>query len=73
MLFAHSQKDRDTLRREHVRQLFVVRCPVKRTANDVLNFFLWLRQRGPDLLPRGKQVDTYRRLKGDLDGLYLNE
>jgi len=25
------------------------------------------------LLPRGKQVDTYRRLKGDLDGLYLNE
>ena len=73
MLFAHSQKDRDTLRREHVRQLFVVRCPVKRTANDVLNFFLWLRQLGPDLLPRGKQVDTYRRLKGDLDGLYLNE
>ena len=73
MLFAHSQKDRDTLRREHVRQLFVVRCPVKRTANDVLNFFLWLRQRGPDLLPRGKRVDTYRQLKGDLDGLYLNE
>jgi hypothetical protein len=73
MLFAHSQKDRDTLRREHVRQLFVVRCPVKRTANDVLNFFLWLRQLGPDLLPQGKQDDTYRRLKGDLDGLYLNE
>jgi len=46
---------------------------VKRTANDVLNFFLWLRQRGPDLLPQGKQDDTYRRLKGDLDGLYLNE
>jgi len=73
MLLAHSQKDRDTLRREHVRQLFVVRCPVKRTANDVLNFFLWLRQLGPDLLPQGKQDDTYRRLKGDLDGLYLNE
>ena len=73
MLFAPSQKDRDALRREHVRQLFVVRCPMKRTANDVLNFFLWLRQRGPDLLPQGKQDDTYRRLKGDLDGLYLNE
>jgi len=73
MLFAHSQKDRDTLRREHVREWFVVRCPVNRTGNDVLNFFLWLRQLGPDLLPQGKQDDTYRRLKGDLDGLYLNE
>ena len=46
---------------------------MKRTANDVLNFFLWLKQRGPDLLPRGKQDDTYRRLKDDLDGLYLSE
>jgi len=73
MLFAPSKRDPDALRREHVRQLFVVRCPVKRTANDVLNFFLWLKQRGPDLLPRGKQDDTYRRLKGDLNGLYLNE
>ena len=73
MLFAPSNKDSDALRREYVRQLFVVRCPVKRTANDVLNFFLWLRQLGPDLLPQGKQDDTYRRLKGDLDGLYLNE
>jgi len=73
MLFAPSNKDSDALRREYVRQLFVVRCPVKRTANDVLNFFLWLRQRGPDLRPRGKRVDTYRQLKGDLDGLYLNE
>jgi hypothetical protein len=73
MLFAPSKRDADILRREHVRQLFVARCPLKRTANDVLNFFLWLRQRGPDLLPRGKKDDTYRRLKGDLAGLYLNE
>ena len=73
MLFAPSKRDPDALRRAHVRQLFVVRCPVKRTANDVLNFFLWLKQRGPDLLPRGKQDDIYPRLKHDLDGLYLNE
>jgi len=73
MLLTPSQRDRDALRRELVRQLFVVRCPVKRSANDVLNFFLWLRQRGPDLLPQGKQDDIYRRLKSDLDGLYLNE
>ena len=72
MLFAPSNKDSDALRREHVRQLFVVRCPVKRTANDVLNFFLWLRQCGPDLL-QSKQGDAYQRLKVDLDGLYLKE
>ena len=73
MLFAPSKRDLDALRRAHVRQLFLARCPVKRTANDVLNFFLWLKQRGPDLLPRGKQDDTYRRLKDDLHGLYLTE
>lgn len=73
MLFAPSKRVPDAMRREHVRQLFVVRCPAKRTANDVLNFFLWLRQRGPDLLPRGKQGDAYQRLKVDLSGLYLQE
>ena len=73
MLFAPRKSDPDALRREHVRQLFVVRCPLQRTANDVLNFFLWLRHRSPDLLPRGKQDETYLRLKGDLDGLYVNE
>ena len=66
-------KDSERLRREHVRQLFVARCPVGRTANDVLNFFLWLRQCGPDLLPRDKPCDAYERLKGELHGLYLSE
>jgi hypothetical protein len=73
MLFLPSKRDPDALRREHVRQLFVARCPVKRTANDVLNFFLWLKQRGPNLLPRGKRGDAYQRPKVDLSGLYLQE
>lgn len=66
-------KDSEALRRERVRQLFVARCPVKRTANDVLNFFLWLKRCGPDLLPRDKEGDVYQQLKGDLDGIYLHE
>ena len=69
MLFAHSQKDRDTLRRVHVRQLFVVRCPVQRTANDVLNFFLWLRQRGPDLT----QVHLQHELESNNYGVFLSD
>lgn len=74
MFFApRLSKGSEILRREHVRQLFVARCPVKRTANDVLNFFLWLRSCGPDLLPQGKQGDPYQWLKADLDGLYFNE
>ena len=61
------------LRRTHIRELFLARCPVQRTANDVLNFFLWLRQCAPDLLPEDGQGDAYRRLKAALDGLFLNE
>lgn len=63
----------ETLRRERIRQLFVVRCPAQRTANDVLNFFLWLRQCAPDLLPEDTRGDAYQRLKAALDGLFLNE
>jgi len=72
MLFAPSKRDPDAMRREHVRQLFVARCPATRTANDVLSFFLWLRQSGPHLLARSTQGDAYQQLKGDLDGLYLH-
>ena len=73
MLFAPKfAKEREKLRREHVRELFVARSPMTRTANDVLDFFLWLRQCGPDLL-QSKQGDAYQRLKVDLDGLYLKE
>ena len=74
MLFAlRFTKDVEVSRRERVRELFVVQCPTKRTANDVLHFFLWLRQCGPDLLPRSKQGDVYQQLKVDLDGLFLSD
>jgi hypothetical protein len=73
MLFAPSKRDADAMRREQVRQLFVARGPVKRTANDVLNFYLWLRQCGPELLPRDKRDDAYQQLRSDLDGLYFND
>ncbi len=66
-------KGPETPRRERIRQLFVVRCPTQRTANDVLNFFLWLRECAPDLLPEDKRGDAYQRLKADLHGLFLNE
>jgi len=73
MLSARSKKDPEHLRRERVRRLFVARYPVERTANDVLNFFLWLQPHNPRLLPQGKRGDPYQHLKGDLDGLYLCE
>ena len=73
MLFAPSKRDPDALRREQVRQLFVTRGPVRRTANDVLYFFLWLRQCGPDLLPLDKGGELYEQLKADLEGLYLKD
>jgi len=44
---------------------------VKRTANDVLNFFLWLQPHNPDLLPH--LGARYQCLKGDLHGLFLAE
>lgn len=66
-------KGSETLRRERIRQLFVARCPAQRTANDVLNFFLWLRQCAPDLLPEDRQGDAYKRVKAALHGLFLNE
>jgi hypothetical protein len=72
MLFAPST-DREVLRRDRVRQLFLARCPNGRTANDVLTFFLWLHRCSPDLLPPSKQGDPYQRLKADLNGLYLCE
>ena len=66
-----TKKDSEELRRERVRQLFVARHPGKRTANDILNFSLWLQKHNPDLLP--KQGNPYHHLKADLDGLYLHE
>ena len=65
--------DPELLRRERVRQLFVIRYSVERTANDVLNFFLWLQSHHPDLLLHGNHDEPYKRLKGDLSGLYLCE
>lgn len=66
-------KGSERLRREHIRQLFVARCPEQRTANDVLSFFLWLRQCAPDLLPEDRPGDAYQHLKAALAGLFLNE
>lgn len=66
-------KGPETPRRERIRELFVARCPAQRTANDVLNFFLWLRQCAPDLLPEDRRGDAYQRLKAALHGLFLNE
>ena len=71
MLFTPRNRDPDAMRRERVRELFLVRCPAKRTANDVLIFFLWLQRCSPDLLP--KRGAPYHHLKTDLDGLYLYE
>jgi hypothetical protein len=74
MLFPQrAHGDPEILRRERVRQLFVARYSVERTANDVLNFFLWLQSQNPDLLLHEKHNERYQRLKGDLSGLYLCE
>ena len=73
MLSARVRRDSEVSRRDRVRRLFVARYPGERTANDVLNFFLRLRQNNPDLLPQVEQRKVYRHLKADLDGLYLAE
>ena len=73
MLAARVPKDSEISRRERVRRLFVARYPRDRTANDVLDFYLRLRQHNRDLLPQVDQSSAYRRLKADLRGLYLSE
>jgi len=73
MLSARAQKDPEVSRRVRVRQLFISWYRAKRTANDVLNFYLRLQQHDPGLLPHVEQHYTYRQLKADLDGLYLRE
>ena len=67
------KKDVKVVRVTRVRQLFVARYPLERTANDVLAFFLWLQHHNPDLLPLGERDDLCQRLKVDLTGLYLRE
>ena len=67
------KKDGKDVRMIRVRQLFVVRYPLERTANDVLAFFLWLQHHNPDLLPLGERDDLCQRLKVELAGLYLRE
>ena len=73
MLCARVRLGSEVSRRDRVRRLFVARYPGERTANDVLNLFLRLRQNDPELLPQVEQHIKYRQLKADLDGLYLSE
>jgi len=68
-----SQRDTETLRLERVRQLFVTRHPRQRTGNNVLRFFLWLRQNRPELLSDENHSASYQLLKVDLLGLYVSE
>ena len=73
MLPARVRRDSEVSRRERVRRLFIARYTAERTANDVLNFFLRLKEHHPDLLPQVEQSHMYRHLKTDLEGLYLSE
>ena len=67
-----SQRDTETLRLERVRQLFVTHHPRQRTVNNVLRFFLWLRQNKPELLSHENHSASYQLLKVDLLGLYVS-
>jgi hypothetical protein len=67
------KKDVKVVRVTRLRQLFVARYPLERTANDVLAFSLWLQHHNSDLLPLGQRDDLCQRLKVDLAGLYLRE
>ena len=73
MLSVREGTGSEVSRRERVRRLFVARYPNERTANDVLNFFLRLKQNNPELLPQVEQRSMYRHLRADLYGLYLSE
>ena len=73
MLSARVRTGSEVSRLEIMRQLFVALYPKERTANEVLNFFLRLKQDNPELLPQVEQHSRYRQLKADLDGLYLSE
>ena len=74
MLFARkSHLGPDAMRQKRVRWLFVTRHPRERTRNNVLRFFLWLRQNHPELLSHENHRDPYEHLKLDLNGLFLDE
>ena len=64
------QNDPVAVRRARVRQLFTACHPEEATEDDVFDFFGWLQQHYPNLLPKGKHGDLYQDLRADLDGLY---
>jgi len=58
----------EILRRQRVRQLFEARI-AHRSEAEVANFWGWLLQYHPELLPR-KAGDQYLHLVADLKGLF---
>src|SRR5271166_5041534 len=62
--------DPETVRQLRVRQLFAARTAKKRTGDGILNFYGWLWEHHPELLPRAGRTDPYQLLKSDLSGLY---
>jgi|HubBroStandDraft_4_1064222.scaffolds.fasta_scaffold193527_1 hypothetical protein len=63
-------KKEDSGRRAHrsCSSVWQARGVGKRTAVDILDFYKWLDQRHPELLPKRKG-DPYQHLKVDLAGL----
>ncbi len=58
--------DPEAVRRARVRQLWLTRPPQERAAETgTLNFFQWLKDHYPQLLPPG-QGDPYQRLRAQL-------
>jgi hypothetical protein len=68
---AQMPSKRDIGRRNEVRRIFQTIYP-NGTAAEVLLFYAWLEENGPDLLPPVDQGDQFQRLKADLEGLWSN-
>jgi len=64
-----AKKGWEALRRGVVRQLYEARPSRERAEAGIFLFHMWLADRYPELLPRGKD-DPYEHLKADLKGLY---
>jgi hypothetical protein len=60
-----TKEDSEAVRKARVRQLWEASSERKNAETGPLNFYQWLTEHNPDLLPPG-QGDPYQRLRAEL-------